>query len=186
MFDEKAQVTRILGGDLPAFGLLVQQYQQLVFYIIDRLIKNDEDKKDVTQEVFIKVFKSLKRFHFESKLSTWIASIAYRTALNYLRDHPREKIAIRADEMDDLALSHPHPGSLLEGKDIKAYLFKCMEEMPAPYKMVILLYHINSFSYEEIAEVMGLPEGTVKSHLFRSRKLLKERLKPYLSDEKTK
>lgn len=183
MFNEKEQIDRVLNGDLQAFGALVKQYQQLVFYVTDRLIKNEEDKKDVAQEVFIKVYKNLRRFNFQSKLSTWIASIAYRTALNYLRDHAKENGPGYEKEIEEFEFTEPHPGTLLESKDVKAFLFRLMEQLPAPYKTVLTLYHLNEFSYAEIAQITGMPEGTVKSYLFRARKLLKDKLKPFIGNE---
>ena len=183
MFKEKEYITRILEGDLQAFGLLVTQYQQLVFYMIDRLIKNNEDKKDVAQEVFIKVHQNLHRFRFQSRFSTWIASIAYRTALNYNRDVLQKKELVSPDELWHFEFTSPDPESLSEIKDRKAYLMRLIEEMPLAYKTVLTLYHLNEFSYEEIAQITQMPEGTVKSYLFRARKLLKEKLKRYLKDE---
>lgn len=182
MFDEKEHISRILSGDLQAFGSLVKQYQQLVFYIINRLIKDDEDKKDVSQEVFIKVHKSLHNFKFQSKLSTWIASIAQRTTLNHLRDYTKNPELKYKKEMEGFQFTYPDPAMLSEKKEIKEYIRKLMEEMPVPYKTVLTLYHLNEFSYEEIAQITNMPEGTVKNYLFRARKLLKDKLKPYIND----
>lgn len=183
MFNEREHIDRILSGDLQAFGSLVKQYQQLVFYVIDKLIRNNEDKKDVSQEVFIKVHKNLRSFNYQSKLSTWIASIAYRTALNYIRDHAKGREVEYQKDIEDFQFADPDPGKLSEKKDISAYISRLMEEMPVQYKTVLTLYHLNEFSYDEIAQITGMPEGTVKSYLFRARKLLKDKLKPYIKDE---
>ena len=92
MFNEKEVVTRILNGDMRAFELLVKQYEKLVFYVTYRLVKEQQAAEDICQEVFIKVYNSLIRFNFQSKLSTWIARITYLTAINYTRKYYREKV----------------------------------------------------------------------------------------------
>ncbi|MEO5563155.1 MAG: RNA polymerase sigma factor [Chitinophagaceae bacterium] len=186
MFNEKEDIPRILNGDLKVFGSLVKQYQQLVFYVVDKLIKGKDDKEDVSQEVFIKVYKNLDSFKFKSKLSTWIASIAYRTAINYIRDHVKGREVQYEKEVEDFYFTSVNPGKLSEKKDIAAYIHSLIGEMPIQYKSVLTLYHLNEFSYEEIEQITGMPEGTVKSYLFRARKLLKDKLKPYFKDEYSK
>lgn len=183
MFNEKEVIPRILNGDLQAFELLVKQYQQLVFYIVDRLIRNTADKEDISQEVFIKVYGSLGSFEFKSKLSTWIARIAYRTALNYVRDHQHNNRVHFEAEMEDVYFTHETPERLSEKKDIAAYVNRLIGEMPVQYKSLLTLYHLNEFSYQEIEQITGMPEGTVKNYLFRARKLLKNKLKSVLQDE---
>ena len=85
MFDDKEVVSRVLSGDQKAFNLLVKQYQRLVFHVISKMIDNRQDSEDVCQDVFIKIYKGLHLFEFRSKLSTWIASIAYLTSVNHLK-----------------------------------------------------------------------------------------------------
>jgi RNA polymerase sigma factor (sigma-70 family) len=85
MFEEKEVVSRIIAGDLKAFKSLVGQYEALVFHVVYRLIENTEDAEDVCQETFLRVYKGIHQFAFQSKLSTWIASIAYNTTVNYLK-----------------------------------------------------------------------------------------------------
>ena len=87
MFDENEIVNRILKNDLRAFELLVNQYEKLVFFVINRLVQNKQNKEDICREVFIKIHHSLPSFRFQSKLSTWIARIAYLTAVNYLKSN---------------------------------------------------------------------------------------------------
>lgn len=183
MFKEEEVIPKILKGDLQAFSLLVKQYEQLVFYVINRLVNHTEDKEDICQEVFIKVHKNLKSFAFKSKLSTWIARIAYLTSVNYLRDHKKAVLSDYPDNLDDIYFTDENPEQLLTKKDINEYLNKLINKLPLHYKTVITLYHLNEFSYNEIEEITGMPEGTVKSYLFRARKLLKEKLETYLKNE---
>ena len=91
MFNEREVVTKILNGDMGAFESLVKQYERLVYVVVSRLVREREDVEDVCQEVFIKVYSSLFRFGFKSKLSTWIARIAYFTGINYIKKHKKEE-----------------------------------------------------------------------------------------------
>jgi RNA polymerase sigma factor (sigma-70 family) len=181
MFDENEIIAQVLKGETRAFEKLVEQYEQLVFYVISRLIKDQDDKEDVCQEVFIKVHKNLGTFKFQSKFSTWIGRIAYLTAINYLKakkissDYPAD--------LDNFYFSTETPDTLLDKKDSAAYMNKLIGEMPIQYRTVITLYHLNEFSYSEIEEITGMPEGTVKSYLFRARKLLKEKLELHFKNE---
>jgi RNA polymerase sigma factor (sigma-70 family) len=186
MFNEREVIPRILKGDLHAFELLVKQYQQLVFYVIDKLVRNQTDKEDISQEVFIKVYSNLRHFAYKSKLSTWIASIAYRTALNHIRDH-KQGSGVQVDViMESFHFTEETPARLSEKKDLAAYINRLIAELPVAYRSVLTLYHLNEFSYQEIEQITGMPEGTVKNYLFRARKLLKDKLKPYITDEYTK
>lgn len=183
MFNEREIISRILNGDLQAFELLVKQYQQLVFYIVNKLVKEQPDTEDISQEVFIKVYENLRNFSFKSKLSTWIASISYRTALNHIRDNKKARIMHSGEDIADFYFTTETPERLSEQKDITAYINKLIAEMPLPYKSVLTLYHMNELSYQEIEQITGMPEGTVKNYLFRARKLLKDKLKSCLKDE---
>jgi RNA polymerase sigma-70 factor (ECF subfamily) len=143
------------------------------------LITLREEIEDISQEVFIKVFHHLPAFRFESKLSTWIARIAYHTAVNQLDKQKR-----RRGDRDLSGLENADPGSdgpaeMLDKKDISAGLQRLIKQLPEQYRLVLTLYHFNEFSYEEIVQITGLPEGTVKTHLFRARKMLKEKLETH-------
>jgi RNA polymerase sigma factor (sigma-70 family) len=183
MFDEKEVVSRILRGDIRAFELLVKQYERLVFYIIHRLVKDGHAAEDICQEVFIKLHKSLERFAFQSKLSTWIARIAYLTAINYSRKYYREKTSEYPEDIENYHFTAETPEQLLTKKDTANYVEQLILQLPEKYRTVLTLFHLSEFSYIEIEEITGMPEGTVKNYLFRARKLLKEKLEVYLKDE---
>ncbi|HEX7753981.1 MAG TPA: sigma-70 family RNA polymerase sigma factor [Niabella sp.] len=180
MFDERDMVRLALKGDLRAFELLVKQYEQLVFYIVNKLVENKSDTEDIAQEVFIKVYNGLEKFTFQSKLSTWIASIAYHTALNYVRDHKKHTLNGLSEMPEDVCFTTETPADLSEQRDSIRYVHALIETMPLAYKSVLVLYHFNEMSYEEIGQITGLPEGTVKNYLFRARKILKDKLKSCL------
>lgn len=182
-------VKKILDGDLNAFRILVDKYQNLVVHVVFRLISRQEDLEEICQEVFIKVFKNLAGFKFQSKLSTWIGKIAYTTAINYLRKYKIEynndqtRLNVRSESEEEtynpLETIHsdiPNPLEAIEKQELAILIQKKIEQLPAPYQTIITLYHLDQMSYQEIAEIMELPEGTVKSYLFRGRKKLKDLL----------
>ncbi|HWD88152.1 MAG TPA: sigma-70 family RNA polymerase sigma factor [Mucilaginibacter sp.] len=183
MFNEQEVITRVLNGDMRAFELLVKQYEKLVFYVIHRLVKDRHAAEDISQEVFIKVHKSLVRFSFQSKLSTWIAKIAYLTAINYVRKYNRDKASEYPDDLENYHFTIDTPEQLLTKRDTANYVEQLIMQLPEKYRTVLTLYHLNEFSGPEIEEITGMPEGTVKNYLFRARKLLKEKLEVYLKYE---
>jgi len=139
--------------------------------------------EDICQEVFIKVHKSLGSFQFQSKLSTWIARIAYLTAVNHVRKYKNELITDYPDGFESFHFTNDNPEVLLTQKDTSAYINQLIAQLPVQYRTVLTLYHLNEFSCAEIEEITGMPEGTVKSNLFRARKMLKEKIQTDLKNE---
>lgn len=183
MFDERATIPKILNGDLRAFDLLVKQYERLVFHICFKLVNSNDDVQDICQEVFIKVFKNLKNFNYQSKLSTWIARIAYSTALNHIKKNKRDSFDQYPEDIENYHFTLTDPENELIKKDVNKYINYLMAQLPHQYRMVLTLFHLEEFSYQEIEQVTSFPEGTIKSYLFRGRKLLKEKLEDYLKNE---
>ncbi|MEO3404136.1 sigma-70 family RNA polymerase sigma factor [Mucilaginibacter sp. CAU 1740] len=179
MLAEKDLIIRIHDGDLGAFRQLVSEHEKLVLYMISKILKNEDDIKDVSQDVFIKVYKNLKKFNFESKLSTWIAQIAYTTALNFYKKQKKNQTEILTEDIKPFTNITPEAISIK--KSDSEFLQAQIDQLPVIYKTVLTLFHINECSYQEIEEITRLPAGTIKSHLFRARKILKERLEKYLS-----
>jgi len=181
---DQALVSNVLRGDRQAFILLIRQYERLVASMIRRVVKNDEECEELSQDVFIKVYDKLSEFNFESKLSTWIATIAYRHAINQYR---KKKMLFQEmpddSSMERQFIEQETPESVVGDEDMDNYIHRLIEMLPANYKIVLTLYHIEHFSYEEIAAATGMPEGTVKNYLFRARNLLKEKVKKYLEKE---
>lgn len=201
MQDERERVEQILSGDMNAFREFIADYERLVCHIVFRMVKNEEDREEICQDVFIKAHRNLEKFEFKSKISTWIARIAYNTCINYLK---KRKLLLYDDliegqqDQNKNASGRDASASFVEGVsgDFKApddfvmnqeminFLFSEIHEMPVKFRTILTLYHLDELSYAEISEIMNLPEGTVKSYLFRARKLLKERmLEKYAAEE---
>lgn len=175
MTDDKALISRVLNGDMAAFRTLIKQNEKLVAHMVGRVVKQEEDREEICQDVFMKVYEKLGEFNFQAQLSTWIATIAYRHALNHLR---KKKIPISEFPEDIPALE-----SDFEEQDIETYVLKLIDTLPPHYKTVLMLYHLEQKNYAEIGEITTMPEGTVKNYLFRARQLLKEKAKKYLGNE---
>lgn len=179
--DEQALIRQIVQGNLRAYQVLVERYQRLVLHMVGRVIQQPEDAEDVCQEVFIKVYKHLPEYQFESKLSTWIASIAYRTAINQAQKASRQATQALPETDNDSGWLTPE--ELLVHQDWKTFLHGQIAKLPVQYRTVLTLYHLDELSYEEIGQAMSMPEGTVKNYLFRARKLLKEALLQFKNKE---
>lgn len=185
MDDEKALVQQILQGNVHAYRALVERYQRLVLHMIRRIVQQPADVEDVCQEVFIKVYQSLPNYQFDSKLSTWIATIAYRTGINHLKKIQKDRHHTLSDPLTDTDLESglPNPEDWLIQEDWRMFIQTQIDKLPVQYKAVLTLYHLDELSYDEIRKVTALPEGTVKSYLFRARKLLKDALQRYQNRE---
>ncbi len=174
MYADHELIAQINAGNLHAFRYLVSAHERLVLHMVQRVVKDEEGKKDVCQEVFIKVYKNLKHFKQESKLSTWIAQIAYTTSLDYLKNERKRQSL--TDQVDDIAAEVSTPEHELNKKELRTFITKMIAQLPENYRVVVDLFHVGDYSYQEIAEITGLSEGTIKSHLFRARKILKDKL----------
>ena len=171
-------IAQILAGDRKAFRTVIDRYGRLVNHIVFRLIRNGTDREDLAQEVFVRVYENLGTFRQESRLSTWIARIAYNTCHNHLQ---KCKVALFEDTsdgatLDDVALDCIAPDLDTSDRDMSRKLNEEIDKLPLRYGLILTMYHFCDLSYEEIGAMLQLPGGTVKSHLFRARKLLKDRL----------
>jgi len=179
MTDDRALAGKILAGDKGAFRTLVEQYQRLVSHIVFRMIRNNTDREDVCQEVFLKVYENLPTFRFESKLSTWIAKIAYNTSVSNLekmKAHLYDNVCTENEPLEEISDKGVLPDRYAETRDLSLHLAREIDKLPVLYGTILSLYHLEGMSYNEIVQIMQLPEGTVKSYLFRARRLLKKRL----------
>lgn len=179
MNDPKDLIKKIKAGDTTAFRALIEEYQRLVSHIVFRLVRSPKDREDICQDVFLQVYQNLGAFKFESKLSTWIARIAYNRCLNHLEKKrmPLYHDVVGAEtSVEALAEHGGQPDQEAESRHLSDLLQHEIEQLPIQSRTIITLYHLEQMKYQEIAEVLRLPEGTVKSYLFRARKLLKQRL----------
>ena len=153
--------------------------------IVFKLIPVVEERKDMAQDIYLKAFHNLAGFKFQSKLSTWIARIAYNSCLSWIE---KKKLILPGNLQDEDAYSlspdsvHPRYAVSSDSerqlfqKELSVILNKEINGLPPLYQTLISLYHQESMSYEELSQITGLPDGTVKSYLFRARKMLKENL----------
>ncbi|MFP4093915.1 MAG: RNA polymerase sigma factor [Cyclobacteriaceae bacterium] len=184
MNEDQNLIDRIKRGEQQAFTEFVSKHQKLVFHIVSRLIDRPEDREDLCQEVFIKVFRKIHEFRFESKLSTWVASIAYRMSVNDLKKHKK----YQETDLEKVALVHENhelpADRYIDRQQLHRHIHQMIQQLPLHYRSILTLYHLEEMPYHEIAQVSGKPEGTVKNYLFRARKLLKEMLeKHYIKEE---
>jgi len=175
-------IKKVLEGNSIAFKTIISNTQGLVIQIIYKMIWNPEDRKDLSQEVYLKVYDKLASFKFNSKLSTWIGTITYNTCLNFLE---KKKIPVinvidkEGNESWDIIDSNNTSNqteSYIFKKERSQVLALEIEKLPPIYKMIITLYHNEELSYKEIGEITNLPEGTLKNYLYRARKQLRENL----------
>ena len=186
--DDEYLVKQSLMGDKLAFKVIIKNTEALVAQIIFKMVRNSADRKDLVQDVYLKAFKSLSGFKFKSKLSTWIGQIAYNTCLHYIQK--KELVLLEKFESDDdliqeltSKLSYLPDSSvindtedLLQAKELLSVLQDAVEKLSPLYKTLITLYHTEELTYAEISQITSLPEGTIKSYLFRARKILKDYL----------
>ena len=183
---ETALVGELTAGSEQAFAYLLAIYQNPVFNFVTHVLGNEADAADVVQNVFVKVFRGIKHFHEESTLKTWIYRIAVHEALNHRRSWLR-RLFHEPVSMDDpetggaLAMHHADrslaaPDRLLEQAETQELVRRALMSIPPPYRLILVLREIEDLSYEEVAAVTGLAEGTVKSRLRRGRDLLRRKL----------
>lgn len=176
--EENQLIEQIIGGNTNAFRFLVKKYERLVFHIAGRLLNQQSDLEDVCQDVFIKVYKKLPEFRRESKLSTWIGTIAYREAIDFLRKNKRPFQELENLNLTDslVLVETNHPENIQTNAERVALIKKLIVDLPPIYSTLLSLYHIEELSYKEIEKITEMPEGTLKSYLHRARQLLKSQL----------
>jgi RNA polymerase sigma-70 factor (ECF subfamily) len=181
-------VVRAQRGDKRAFGLLVEKYQRKLSRLLSRYVRDPAEVEDVTQEAFVKAYRALPAFRGDSAFYTWLYRIGINTAKNYLMAMGRRAPTSTEVEAEE-AESHEggeqlrdinSPESLLLSKEIASTVNDTIQALPEELRTAIQLREIEGMSYEEIAQVMDCPIGTVRSRIFRAREAIAERLKPLL------
>ncbi|MCB0722380.1 MAG: sigma-70 family RNA polymerase sigma factor [Ignavibacteriae bacterium] len=182
--EDIALIDDALAGDQSAFEKLMNKYYQHIFNLIYKMIFRKEDVEDLTQEAFIKAFNSLENFDRQFAFSTWLYKIATNNCIDYLRKKKLSTFSIDkeiASEDSDFKFEIPDTEYVPDNKIIeeqrKKIIDEAIENLPEKYKKVIVLRHKKEMEYEEIAEKLELPLGTVKAHIFRGRELLNKYLK---------
>lgn len=196
--EEQELLRELKSGSEQAFSLLIAQYSQPVYSLIARSLRDPADAADVTQEVFVKVFRSISGFHGDASLRTWIYRIALREASNQRRwwsRHKRQELPMDAPVENEegetcclaemLATGDASPLELAERAETRYLVSMALRELPEAYREVVVLREIEGFGYEEIAEILAVNLGTVKSRLTRGRAALREYLKRHESQMAT-
>ncbi len=185
---DQALVERVKNGDKRAFDLLVRKYQHKIVSVVTRYVSDWSEAQDVAQEAFIRAYRAMGAFRGDSAFYTWIYKIAINTAKNYLvsrgRRPPIGDIAIEdAVQMDGASQLRDRatPERELLRQEIEQTVFGAVEDLPDELRTAITLREVDGLSYEEIAEAMNCPIGTVRSRIFRAREAIDERLRPLLS-----
>ncbi len=197
--EEAAIVAELKSGSEDAFASLIAEYHQPIYSVIARILVNPDDAPDVTQDVFIKVFRNIKSFHGDSSLRTWIYRIALHEASNQRRwwfRHKGREVALDASNgpqkcaedgstalclKDTLIDECVSPFEAAANAEIRTRVEQELRQVPEPFRTVVVLRDLEGLAYEEIAEVLNVRIGTVKSRLMRGRALLKQNLAGYVA-----
>jgi len=190
-------VQRTVAGDNKAFELLVVKYQRRIQRLIGRMVRDVDLVEDIAQETFIRAYRALHQFRGEAQFYTWLYRIAVNTAKKALVDMKRDPTVSDAafrpnDDEDETSrprnepISDETPESVLAANEIAAAVNAAMEALPAELRQAVTLREIEGLTYEEIAEVMNCPIGTVRSRIFRAREAISVRVKPLLDNQSGK
>ena len=177
-------INQIIKGDTSAFSVLVDNYKDLVFTLALRMVKNREEAEEVSQDTFIKVYKSLNKFKGDSKFSTWIYKVAYNTCLDRLKKIKREYNVVAIDEFTEHQVKTLENAlDQMEEQEHKQKIQECLQLLPSEDSFLLTLYYFEEQSLEEISKVVGLTANNVKVKLYRIRKKLTSILKAQLEPE---
>jgi RNA polymerase sigma-70 factor (ECF subfamily) len=188
-------VERAIAGDQRAFELLVLKYQRRIERLIGRMVRDTDLVEDIAQETFIRAYRALGQFRGEAQFYTWLYRIAVNTAKKALVDLKRDPLVSESalkggtDEEDETSAveneltSAETPETVLAAKEIAATVNSAMEALPEELRQAVTLREIEGLSYEEIAEVMNCPIGTVRSRIFRAREAISAKVKPLLENQ---
>jgi RNA polymerase sigma-70 factor (ECF subfamily) len=189
-------VERTVAGDHKAYELLVLKYQRRIERLIGRMVRDTDLVEDIAQETFIRAYRALSQFRGEAQFYTWLYRIAVNTAKKALVDLKRDPLVSETtlrggggDEEDETSAveneltSAETPETVLAAKEIAAAVNSAMEALPEELRQAVTLREIDGLSYEEIAEVMSCPIGTVRSRIFRAREAISAKVKPMLENQ---
>ena len=171
--DDDYYIKKTLEGDSNSFSVLVERYQNMVFALALKMLKHREESEEVSQDTFIKVYKSLSKFNGESKFSTWIYRIAYNTCLDRIKKNSKYNNNVEINEITSNEISHTESiFDSLENKERSIIVKQCMDKLPEDERIIIHLFCFEELNLKEIVEIVSMTEGNVKVKLFRARKKL--------------
>lgn len=182
--EDERIIRQVLGGDVNAFAFLEKKYRRIVGFLIRKMVRDEADVEDLTQDTFVKAFNALPGFRFEYYFSKWLYKIASNRCIDYLRRKRFQATSldkpVTARDGSEFVYEPPDLGpvadELLLAKERAQLLKRALDELPEKYRQVIRMRHEEELEYQEIADKLKHPLGTVKAHLFRARKLLYKKL----------
>ncbi len=184
--EDKELVERARQGDRGAFEALVRKYEAKVYHLAYGFVQDRAGADDLAQEIFLKVYLSLEKFHFRSGFGTWL----YRLAVNHIKDHLRKTARKREVSLEDVSeAAIPAADDVREREDEKIRddrrrsVLKVLETLPPKYRVILTLRDVEGLPYETIADTLSISPGTVDSRLHRARKMLLKKMAPYLDRE---
>jgi len=184
--EDKALIEEAQRGGREAFEAIVKRYEKKVFHLAYGFVQNRAAADDLAQEIFVKVYFSLSKFHFKSEFGTWL----YRIAVNHIKDHLRKVSRRKEVSLEEFENVPPAMDDQVKEREQrqdddlkKKIVFGVLATLPQKYRMILTLREVKGFSYEEITRVLKISPGTVDSRLHRARKLLRKKMTPYLSGE---
>lgn len=183
-------VARVQGGDARAFDMLVLKYQHKIFGLISRYVRDADEVQDVAQEAFIKAYRALPKFRGDSAFYTWLYRIAINTAKNHLVSRSRRPPGSDV-ELEDAEYYEgggalrdiENPENTLFGNELKAVVERSISELPDDLRTAVTLREFDGLSYEDIAEIMDCPVGTVRSRIFRAREAIDQKVRRQLEGD---
>jgi RNA polymerase sigma factor (sigma-70 family) len=183
IINDQYYINQIIEGNSNAFAVLVDRYKDLVFTLAYKMVKNREEAEEISQDTFIKIFKSLNKFKGESKFSTWVYKITYNTCLDRLKKNKKENSVVYIEDFSEHQVkSIETVFDTIDEKERNQRIQDCLLLLPSEDAFLLTLYYFDDQSIEEIAKVVDSNANNIKVKLFRSRKkmasILKERLEP--------
>ena len=178
-FNDELIVSQIISGQKDLFRLLVREYEKPVYGMGISFFRNGEDASDFTQEVFLKAFRSLSHFEGRSRFSTWLYKIAYNTALNEVTRR-KEYHSLAEEDAEKIAYSGETPERIALRNAAREAVRAAVNELPERYRICVDLFFFYDRSYQEIEAITGIPVNTVKSHVFRAKIILRDKLENLL------
>ncbi|MDX5585408.1 MAG: RNA polymerase sigma factor [Aureibaculum sp.] len=177
-------IDKVLQGNTSSYNYLVNNYKDMVYTIAIKIVRNREDAEEVAQDSFIKAFQKLNSFKGESKFSTWLYTIVYRTAISKIRKNKIETTNIDDFVMENHSVDFSFPQmDLLKAEEQKKYVKHAIDSLPELDALLITLFYLNENTFEEIIEITGLTKTNIKVRLFRARKKLYKELSQILDTE---
>ncbi len=185
--DDFEIIRRILAGEQELYGVLQKRYKSVITTLIRKMIKDEDDVQDLVQETFIKAYNALERFQFGYSFSSWIYRIASNNCIDFMRKRRFATVSIdqplSGNSEDEYTFEIKDETYLADStmlsKEKSQILVSAIDSLPENYRQIIFLRHTEELDYQEIANKLEIPLGTVKAHLFRARKLLYDKLKDY-------